>query len=153
MKYGKFAAAALLGGLLFVGGIGALRAQAPQRVSAEAWLVSDVWEMPAPAFKTEKNIRGEAFDTPKILALPGVDMEKMTASRPTDGAALRQGKDALYWHALSVDTAAQAGAAASAEVDTTGRIAWRYYCTYLTADRFIKAEYALRFSPVYELYI
>ncbi|MDE6111786.1 MAG: hypothetical protein K2G46_00035, partial [Bacteroidales bacterium] len=78
---------------------------------------------------------------------------KMTASRPTDGAALRQGKDALYWHALPVDTAAQAGAAASAEADTTGRIAWRYYCTYLTAARFVKAEYALRFAPVYELYI
>ncbi|MDE7091199.1 MAG: hypothetical protein K2O53_05685, partial [Bacteroidales bacterium] len=150
MKYGKIAAAVLLGGLLFVGGIGALRAQ--QRVSAGAWLVSDVWEMPAPAFKTEKNIRGEAFDTPRILALPGVDMQKMAESRPADGAALRQGKGGLYWHALPVDTAAQT-ADASAEADTSGRIAWRYYCTYLTVDRFVKAEYALRFAPVYELYI
>ena len=153
MRYGKIAAAALLGGLLFVSGVCTLRAQTQQHVSADAWLVSDVWEMPAPAFKREKNIRGEAFDTPKILALPGVDMEKMTASRPADGAALRQGQGGLYWHALPVDPSAQAGADASAEADTTGRIAWRYYCTYLTADRFVKAEYALRFSPVYELYV
>lgn len=168
MKYGKTAAAALLGGLLFVSGTGALRAQAvepaaestaaavdtaQQRVAADAWLVSDVWEMPAPAFRNEKNIRGEAFDTPKILALPGVDMEKLAASRPADGAALRQGQGGLYWHAVPVETAAQAGSDAPAEADTTGRIAWRYYCTYLTADRFVKAGYALRFAPVYELYI
>ena len=67
MRYGKIAAAALLGGLLFVSGVCTLRAQTQQHVSADAWLVSDVWEMPAPAFKAGKNIRGEAFDTPKIL--------------------------------------------------------------------------------------
>lgn len=175
MKYGKMKRAVFLGGLLFAGSLsggvtavsgGALMAQesasavvsdtAKQRLSAETWLVSDVWEMASPAFKAEKNIKGEAFDTPRILALPGVDMEKLALSRPADGAALRQGAGALYWHAMpagaTVETPASAAAGASAE-SADSRIAWRYFCTYLTADRYVKAEYALKFAPVYELYV
>lgn len=194
MKYGKMQAAALWGGLLFVSSLWcgvsaapvvpdavtevpeAVAAQdkaaadtAQQSVSASAWLVSDVWTMPSPAFRTDKNIKGEAFDTPRMLALPGVDMEKLAMSRPTDGAALRQGAGALYWHEATGDptgtpvaeraTTAAAGKAVpasetvAAKAVDTAAIGWRYYCTYLTADRFVKAEYSLRFAPVYELYI
>lgn len=184
MKYGKITTAALWGGLLFAGILsggltdvsgGALMAQnntaaaqaaentaeavadtAKQTLSA-AWLVSDVWEMSSPAFRAEKNIRGEAFDTPRILAMPGVDMEKLALSRPTDGAALRQGNGALYWHEMPADATVPAVAAADGKpaADSAGdaRIAWRYFCTYLTADRYVKAGYAVRFAPVYELYV
>lgn len=155
--------AVLWGGLLFVSVLagGRLSAQEPaqaavaaevsvaeepaaQSVKAGAWLVSDVWEMASPAFKAEKNIRGEAFDTPRMLAMPGVDMEKLALSRPADGAALRQGAAALYWHEMPAD------ATVAAARDS---IAWRYFCTYLTADRYVKADYALTFAPVYELYV
>lgn len=177
MRYGKMKAAALWGGLLFICVLAGdrLSAQEPaqaavaaeasvadepasQSVKAGAWLVSDVWEMASPAFRTEKNIRGEAFDTPRMLAMPGVDMEKLALSRPAAGAALRQGAAALYWHEMPADATVEASGAgeavpASDAEASSGRIAWRYFCTYLTADRYVKADYALQFAPVYELYI
>lgn len=118
------------------------------RLSAEAWLVSDLWETSLPAFKDEKNIKGEVFDNAKMLSLPGVDMEAMALSRPVAGKALRQGEGALYWQEMPVKASLVAP-----KLDKSKGAAWRYFCLYLTSDRFVKAEYALRLASVYELYI